>query len=206
MNMESSSVVEIPGLLQNKTVKKITFTDEGINIEKPLSYDPDIFIPAADILAFRFKAIFMRGYAFAVGRQYLIEIKGQQNTVFKLDIKSYYGIKRKDYYEVYSKILEYLWQYYFSNLMNYYADMYNVQQPFELAGVKFTSEGISLDKKNKLLWKEIAIKNYRTYFMIHNVTDPHQNKSCNFDKDWNAILLQSLLKSIIDQQKKEKII
>ena len=85
-------------------------------------------------------------------------------------------------------------------MFNYYADMYNIGQAFELAGMQFDAYGISWDK-NKLLWHEIALKNYRGYFMIHHINDPLQHKSCNFGKDWNAHILQHLLKSIITQQK-----
>jgi hypothetical protein len=70
-----------------------------------------------------------------------------------------------------------------------------------LAEIKFDADGISWDKKNKFLWNEIAIKNYRTYFMIHHINNPMQHKSCSFSNDWNAFILQCLLKKIINQQK-----
>lgn len=87
-------------------------------------------------------------------------------------------------------------------MLNYYVDLYNIQQAFELAGVRFDADGISWDKKNKLLYHEITLKNYRTYFMIHHVNDIDHRKSCSFANDWNACILQYLLKGIINQQKK----
>lgn len=197
--MNASNVVEIPSLFQNKTFKKLTFTNEGLKIEKPLSFEPPVFIPSENISAFRYGVVWIKGYAFTIGRQYVIETRDFQNNIFKIKLKSYYGIKRKVYFELWDKILEQLWENYFSNMMNYYTDLYNIRQIFELAGVQFLTDGISWDKKNKLLWKEIALKNYKTYFMIHHAENLKVHKSCNFANDWNAFILQGLLKDIIEQ-------
>jgi hypothetical protein len=87
-------------------------------------------------------------------------------------------------------------------MLNYYVDMCSAKQVFELAGVKFDTDGISWDKNNKLLWEEIDLKNYRTYFMIHHVSDITRRKSCSFANEWNAYILQCLLKGIVNQRKK----
>ncbi len=196
--MDVSNIVEIPAFLQNKIAKRITFDTEGITVE---SAGPKVFIPSENINAFRYRIVWTRGYRYVFGRQYLIETKDFNNKVFQIKLNSIYGIRRKAYYEAWSAIFNQLWVHYFSNMLNYYIDLYNIQQIFELADVKFTADGISWDKKNKLLWKEIAIKNYRTYFMIHHTNNPYQNKSCSFANDWNAYILQRLLKSIVEHNK-----
>jgi len=199
--MDASNVVEIPSFFQNKTSKKFTFTKEGIKIEKLMSFDPSVLLPSENICAFRYGVSLTRGYVFVIGRQYFIEIKDLQNKIFKIKLKSLYGIKRETYYKKWSDIFNQLWRNYFSDVLNYYTELYNIHQIFELAGVKFLSEGISWDNKNKLLWEEIALSNYRTYFMIHHIQNPNQNKSISFSTDWNAFILQSLLKRIISWHK-----
>jgi len=56
-------------------------------------------------------------------------------------------------------------------------------------------------KKNKLLWKEIALSNYRTYFMIYHIDNLKQTKSCSYANDWNAFVLNCLLKKIVAEHK-----
>jgi hypothetical protein len=199
--MNDLNIVEIPSLFQNKITKRFTFTHDGINIEKLLSFEPPVFIPSENINAFRFRVVLIRGYRFVIGRQFVIETKDFDDNVFQKKLKTFYGIKRKTYYQLWIDIFDQLWDNYFNNMLNYYIDLYNVQQVFELAGVQFLTEGISWDKKNKLLWKEIALSNYRTYFMIHHVDNPLQHKSCSFSMDWNAFVLQCLLKNIVQQHK-----
>ncbi len=199
--MNVSNVVEIPLLFQNKTSKKLTFNNEGIKVEKLLSFDPSVFIPSENISAFRFGIMWVRGYKFVFGRHYIIETKDFKNNIFKIKLKSYYGIRRVTYQKIWSEIFNQLWENYFSNMLNYYFDLYNIGQIFELAGVRFLSDGISWEKSNKLLWKDIALSNYITYFMIHHVENLKEHKSCSFANDWNAFILQCLLKRIIDQNK-----
>ena len=178
------------------------FSHEGIIVEKPLSFDLPVFIPGEDISAFRYKVVFVYGYIFAFARHYIIETKDFQNNVFQVKLSSIYNIRRKAYFNAWAGIFNQLWKHYFSNMLNYYTDMYTIGQMFELAGVKFDTDGISWDKNSKLLWKEIALSNYRTYFMIYHIDNISQRKSCSFANDWNAYILQCLLKSIVQQHKK----
>ena len=201
--MAESNVVEIPGLLQNKIIKRLTFTDEGITVEKPLSFDPPVFIPSENISAFRYKVVVIRGYKFPFGRQFIIETRDFQNNIFQVKLSTYYGIRRQTYYKLWCELFNQLWTNYFNNMLNCYMELYSIHQYFELAGVQFYTDGISWDKKNKLLWHEIALSNYKTYFMIHHAENPLQNKSCSFAMDWNATILQALLKSIVKQHKRK---
>jgi hypothetical protein len=194
LSMDATNVVEIPGFLSNSVVKKIVFDVEGVTIENS---GKTAFIPAERINAFRYGVNFTRGYSFVFGRQYFIEVKDFQNKIFKIKLNSFYGIKRNAYYEAWSAVFKQLWNHYFVNMLHYYIDLYTINQPFELAGINFDVDGISWDKKNKLAWKDVAISNYRTYFMIYNSGNPKQNKSCNFASDWNGRILQVLLKAIV---------
>jgi len=195
--MASSSIIEIPSLFQNKTAKRLNFSHEGIKIEMPLSFDPEIFLDSADIIAFRYGVTWMRGYRFVIGRQYWIETKSRQHGVTKIKLKSIYGIKREVYGKIWSEIINQLWTYYFAPVLAEQIESYNKLEVFEFAGIKFLYEGISWDTKNKLLWDEIALSNYKTYFMVHHVQNPKQHKSFTFAIDWNALVLQYLLKHVV---------
>lgn len=199
MGDDVENIVLIPGLLQDKIYKKLIFTKEGLTIEKPMSFAPVDFISAADINSIRYGINWLRGYCFVIGRQYIIQVQDVNNHVTSIKLNSYYGIRSKAYGKLWSDIFQQLWKNYFADIFGYYQNMYNQKQEFELAGVKFHPFGISWDNSS-LFWDEIALSNYQTYFMIHHRNDPQKTKGCNFLRDWNAIILQHLLKYVIKEQ------
>ena len=194
------NLVEIPGLLQNKVCKRLLFSAHGLTIEKPLSYDKDVFIAAEDIAAFRYEVKWIHGYKFTFGRQYIVYIQDYNNKTFTIKLGSFYGLRRDVYHDLWLNILEQLWQYYFVNTLNYYVELHHIRQVFEIAGVKFHPHGISWGNSTSLFWNEIALSSYNNYFMIYRTENPKQHKSCSFANDWNAIILQSLLKRIVEEQ------
>jgi hypothetical protein len=196
--MQAADVVEIPGFLTRSIVKKFIFGAEGVTIENA---GIPFFLPAEKISAFRYGVKWTTGYKFVFGRQYFIELKDFQNKVYKIRLSSIYGIRRNTYYDVWSEIFKQLWNHYFVNMLHYYTDLYNIGQPFELAGINVDAKGISWDRKHQLDWKDVGISNYRTYFMLYNAGNPREYKSCSFDNDWNARILQVLLKAILKKRK-----
>ncbi|MDF2430755.1 MAG: hypothetical protein JWP44_386 [Mucilaginibacter sp.] len=195
---ESITVIEIPGLIQNQIVKKITFRNEGLTIQKLQSFDPELNVPAENITGFRFGVNSINGYMFTFGRQYLIQVQDVQNKITAIKLNSFYGVRRKAYSEIWSAIIYQLWNNYFVYSYNYYYDLYTIKQEFDLTGIKFHLFGISWEGVS-MYWDEIALSNYRTYFMIHHKKDLKKTKSCSFQNDWNALILQSLLKRIIQE-------
>ncbi len=77
-------------------------------------------------------------------------------------------------------------------------DLYQEKQPFELAGIKFLPEGISWNKNKVVSWKDIGLSNYVSYFMIHHKENLKEHTSRSFAQDWNAVVLQHLLKKIVE--------
>ncbi len=192
------NVIDIPVLIQNRITKKLIFAEDGFTIEKMRSFDPSVFIATENISAFRFGVNWITGYKFTFGRQYIIEVLDTQNQISSIKLTSYYQIKRKIYYKIWSDIINQLWNNYFINTYNYYYELYTIKQEFNLSDVKFHPFGISW-YDGSLFWNEIALSNYKTYFMIHHRDDLKKIKRCSFKNDWNALILQSLLKSIIKE-------
>lgn len=193
------NTIEIPALISNRVKKKVVFSDEGVSIENPLSFENDVFIPCENICAFRFGIEGMHIWKLTFCRQYFIEIKDYQNKIYRIKLNSYYGINRRTFFKVWAELLEYFWNFYLENQLNFYTELFNIQQTFELSGVTFHADGISWDNKNKLKWKDIAVSSYQTHFNIHHVDNPKQSKCCVFSIHWNAVVLQSLLNDIIKQ-------
>lgn len=197
-------VIEIKGLIREKARKRIVFADEGLTIEKPYGIGRSTLIPSENIASFRFGVRELRGYKFSFGRQYFIELKDFNCGMYRIKLNSIYGLKNKEYYRVWADLLQETWNYYFENQLNYYTELYNIQQLFEVSGITFYPDGISWDKNNKLPWDKIGIKSYQNYFMVHNTDDARQYKCCIFSIDWNAVVVQSLLKDIVGEYAKVK--
>ena len=196
------NIIDIPGLIQARTSKSVIFTGDGLTIEQPFKTVSNIFVKNGDISAFRFGIKELKLYKFSLGREYYIEIKDFRCKITRIKLYSIYGARRKEYYKIWADLLQNLWDFYFDSHLSYYTELYNIQQFFELSGVTFFPDGIAWDKDNKLPWDKIEIKSYQNYFLIHHADNPRQYKCCVFSIDWNAVILQSLLKDIISEHKK----
>ena len=195
---DASTIVEIPRLIQNRVYKQVIFTKDGLTIKKLQGFVPDIFLAAENITGFRYGVNWLRGYAFTIGRQYIIQVMDAEKNVISIKLNSFYKIRSAAYLKAWSNIINQLWYNYFVNNLNFYYDLYSIKQDFELSGVVFRPSGIEWDNIS-LPWNEIALSNYVTYFMIHHKTDLKKTKSRNFKNDWNALVLQELLKRIVKE-------
>jgi hypothetical protein len=196
------NIIEIPGLLQARTCKSIIFAPDALTMEKPFGVKPKEFIQGGEVAAFRFGIKELRLFKFSLGREYYIELKDFHCKITRIKLYSVYGARRKEYYKIWADLLQNLWDFYFDRQLNYYTELYNIQQFFDLAGVSFHADGISWDKDNKLSWDKIEIKSYQNYFLVHHKDNPQQYKCCVFSIDWNAVILQSLLKDIVKEYNK----
>jgi hypothetical protein len=158
------------------------------------------FIPAQNIAAIRLGVKWIRGLWFVFGRQFIIEIKHPDNHITKLNLNSYYGLRVQTYEEAWTDTISHLYSFYFSGQLNMYLELINIKQPFELLGVTFHSDGISWGKNGTLPWNQIATSNYRSYFVVHHKQNVRLNKSFNFLNDWNAYILQAMLKHVVEEQ------
>ncbi|MDB5007630.1 MAG: hypothetical protein JWQ84_906 [Mucilaginibacter sp.] len=195
---DSINVIEIPGLIHNQIIKKITFKSEGLAIEKLRSFDPELNILAENITGFRFGVNPINGYMLTFGWQYLIQIQDAQNKITSIKLNSFYRLRSKVYSKIWAAIIYQLWNNYFIYSYNYYYDLYTIKQEFDLTGIKFHPFGISWEG-GSMFWDEIALSNYQTYFMIYHKKELKKTKRCSFKNDWNALILQSLLKRIIQE-------
>jgi hypothetical protein len=195
---EITNIIGIPTFFQNRIYKKIKFSKDSLTIEKTKSFEPPIFLAAENILSFRFGVNWIRGYKFTFGRQYIIELLDSQEKITSIKLTSYYQIRRKQYAKIWSDIINQLWSDYFNKKLNYYHELYLKKEEFTLSDVNFHPFGIGW-YDGSMFWNEIALSNYITYFMIHKKEDLKKIKRCSFKNDWDALVLQSLLKKIIEE-------
>jgi hypothetical protein len=196
---DPATTIAIPGLIQNRILNKVAFAAEGITIRKPVNFNSRVFIPDENIAAFRFGIKRLSLNKLELGNQYFIEIKDFKGEIYRIVLNSCFGFKRKTYYNVWADLLQNLWDHYIDRQLSYYVELYNMQMEFELAGVVFQPDGVVLNKKDKLKWNEITTKSYQNYFLIQHINDPGKYRCCLFSVEWNAVILQSLLKEIVKE-------
>lgn len=202
--MESAVTIKISKLFGSKTLKAVNFDAVELNIFKYGNIDNAISIPVEKLNAFRYGYRRINGYAFTIGWHYFIEIRDDDKLVTSIKFNSYYHIKKHQYYKTWTELINQLWKNYFASNASYYHELYKIGQVFELCGVHFFDAGIRWDEKNMLQWHEIGISNYANYFMIYNTQNKRQHKSYSFANDWNAAVLQSVLKAVVTERKMAK--
>jgi hypothetical protein len=196
--MHETFAVEIPKLLRNELHSKILISDDGFTIESPKNESP-VFIHANDLIAFRYGIKAIKGYMFIIGRHYFIEVKTAKGRNIVIKFNRYYWFRKRVYLNAWVDIVNKLWDYHFVNhYLNHY-DRYKNNESFELCGMNFQKDSIGWDNKYTLPYVEIGLSNYVNYFMVYNKQNKSQQKSYNYKHDWNALVLQSVLKTILKE-------
>ncbi|MES2546045.1 MAG: hypothetical protein V4548_14265 [Bacteroidota bacterium] len=147
-------------------------------------------------------------YYFVFGREYIITIKNAQNQIIKINFKTYFGRKKKEYNKLYSEIITGLWECYFEQLASNFIKKNEAGEEFEIGEVLFTEEGIIIktnssirQKKAFIPWEKIRTRNYATYFAIYAVDDAAStNRGYSYLNDWNTDVLYSVIRTILSKK------
>ncbi|WP_121810488.1 hypothetical protein [Mucilaginibacter kameinonensis] len=196
--MHNTFTVEIPKLFSNELYRRVLISNNGITIEIPQIQNL-VSTPSDELIAFRYGVKGIRGYAFTIGRHYFIEIKTARQDAITIKFSSYYGFRKKIYRKAWIDIVNKLWDYHFVNHYLSHYNRYKNGESFEFCGMTFQEGTISWDNKNILPYAQVGLGNYVNYFMVYHKENKSQQKSYNFRNDWNALALQSLLKTIVKE-------
>lgn len=147
-------------------------------------------------------------YYFVFGREYIITIKNIQNQIIKINFKTYFGRKKKEYNKLYSDIITNLWEYYFEQQASKFIKKNEAGEEFEIGEVIFTEEGIIIktnstikQKKALIPWEKIRTRNFATYFAIYAVDDAATtNRGYSYLNDWNTDVLYSVIRTILSRK------
>ena len=143
----------------------------------------------------------IRGYKFYIGRVYCIDIRNKNNEVLNIRIKTLYRIGRKLLDEKYIQIINALFENYFHNIILKYLKQFDEENKFEIENVSFVKVGVVLDgKRNLLLWNDIGIRKYITYFTIFSKSNQHNYKIFEYRNDWNSSVIYNVIKSILKKK------
>jgi len=149
-----------------------------------------------EIVGIRYGIHFIKGFKFYIGREYQIFIKTKSDKELKIFFKLFYRRKLNEKHQLFSDIVNELWNHYFDEILNNYIQQYNNNEEFNLCGIVFKNACIQFDKR-EILYSDLAIKKYTYYFMIYSKEDLYKNKIMYYLKDNNAVILVELLNNII---------
>lgn len=180
------------------TRKRSLIIDENILKFENKDHIENLFtiISKNEIVGIRYGIHFIKGLKFYIGREYQIFIKTKSDKELKIFFKLFYRRKLNEKHQLFSDIVNELWNHYFDEILNNYIQQYNNNEEFNLCGIVFKNTCIQFDKK-EILYSDLAIKKHTYYFMIYSKEDLYKNKMMYYLKDNNAVILVELLNNII---------
>ena len=96
---------------------------------------------ASEIKDFRFGISWYK-YYFVFGREYQFYIRNYKNEILKINFKTYFGYKKKEFHELYVSIIDSLWNLYFTQQVNDFLKEFEAGESFYIGDVVVNPEGI----------------------------------------------------------------
>ncbi len=142
---------------------------------------------------------FIIWYRFYVGCEFKIDIKTKDNSVVRIGFKSYFS-DNAAYTKAYATIVDVLWQYYLSSIVDKWKVQFLAGQRIEMNGVLLIEQGVYLLKTKSLIqWEQVEVKEYENYYTVYNRSLPESNRLIRYS-EWGSEVLFSLIK-ILSQGK-----
>lgn len=208
---------------KNYTIKKglfyhknclLTINSEFIKFEFKKVFNSSIIeIDKNSISEYRFGIKWITGFEFVVGRFYHIHIKDKNNKIIKINLKSFYGIKKNEFHELYVQIIETLWKFYFLSITEDFFNKFNRGEEFNICGVNFSEKGLTIkiaglikDENVLIPWEKVGTSNFQTYFAIFSLDNASKlNSTYIYSDDWNVGVLYSIVRALLsDKENKLK--
>lgn len=138
-------------------------------------------------------------YKFTVGRGYSITCKDINNKELRIRFHSYFGLNN-DNHQKYSDIINDVWSFYHSDIVNNLLDTFYNKGEAEVQGLKLKSEGIELTEgKGVVPWDKVATKDYYRYFAIYNREIPAMHSRVSYN-EYGTETLWSALRTILKEK------
>jgi hypothetical protein len=210
--MQEIQLSIIRGFLDNRK-RQLILNPEFIKFEEKEISGAFTQFSKNSIIEYRYGINWINGIEFTIGREYQIFIHNLENDVLKINFKSFYGFKKKEYHRNYSKILDTLWDFYFSDISWNFINKFQREEEFKIGNVGFSKDNITIgvsgilkEESKTIPWESVRTRDYQTYFAIYSIDDPiNVNRGYSYLDEWNTGILYSVVKSILDLKRIEII-
>lgn len=189
----------VRGLLDNRK-RSLIIDDNFIKFEnKDQKNDLFTIIKKEDIAGIRYGIHFIDGYKFTIGREYQIFIRNKSDKELKIFFKLFYRRKLDEKHQLYCDIIDELWEKFINEIVHNYLLKYRNNEKINVSGIEIDEDRIRFNKK-EILFEDLELKQYRHHFMIFSREDHYKNKILYYLKDKDAVILFSVLKTIIKDE------
>jgi hypothetical protein len=187
--------------------RKLTMTPAYLEFEDK-DFIEDLFtrFDKCTIKDYRYGVRWIRGFEFIVGREYLIYIRSETNEIIKLSFKSFYGIKKELFNNLYDNILKHLWELYFGEIAQSLINRFCNGEEIEVCNVKMSQLNVEIkvygllkEQSASIPWEKVATKEYYTSLVIFSLEDPKINRGYKYLDDWNTGLLYCVIKTLLNK-------
>ena len=192
--------------------RQLVITPEFVQFEDKSGESPFTTFKRGEISGYRYGINWIRGYKFTFGREYVVYIQNSSSDVLKINFRSFYGIKRKEYHHLYINIQNTLWDFYFGQIGGKLIAQFNIGEPISIGRAVINRDGVIVDEggmlnadKELIPWNGLKIKEYYTYLAIYSAHEAAKiNATFSFLKDWNTVLLFSVVKRILQDKEPDQ--
>jgi len=131
-----------------------------------------------------------------VGRQFSVTLKSEKNQELKIRFSSHFGF-RKENNQKYSDIVDDIWRFYHSSIVDNCLDKFYSKGEIEIQGIRLKNEGIELRRQTALIpWDKVSIKDYYRYFAIYSRDNSDIHSRVNYN-EYGTETLWSAIKIIL---------
>jgi hypothetical protein len=124
-----------------------------------------------EISGVKFGYSMINGYRIYIGREYKICILNKENKELVVSFKLFYGRKLQEKHQLFSEIVDEIWDNFCRDLIQKYIEQYNNGIEITVAKVVLHQEYLTY-KKIIIYLDDLEIKSYMHYFMLQSKADP----------------------------------
>ncbi len=184
--------------------KTVVFDEHSISLwcnqKKVMQFEKE------SIKSMRFGIKWITGFEFTVGRIYCFDILNDKKKVMKIRIKTFYGINKKSLNDKYSLLIDHLFDFHYEERVKSNLNEFYDGNDVEIAQVVYNQSGVCLNTKNKaemIEWGDLFSKSYFDYYALASVKNPTIYRTFNYLKEWDAVLIYSFTKSVLEIMKNQ---
>jgi hypothetical protein len=204
----SESIFLPKKMLSFKTRRLIMDSSELKLYEEGFFTENSISLQTSEIHDLRFGIEVIRGLEFNIGREYLILIKDKNKKVLKISFSSLYGYQRIVRDELYILLINTIWNKFFDSKFEYFLKKFSQNESFQIGNVLFNTDGIEILNQSlltsnslKIYWENVQTEDYISNFTLIDICDViNKNRSFDYLKDWNTLMLKAVVRSILSQK------
>lgn len=156
-----------------------------------------------DVKDIRYGVSWIRGIDFTIGRIYCIDVGNKDGEFVKIRLRSLYGVNKVKLGDKYHKILDLIYDFYISDVVDIYLHQIETGSTVELAGITFTNKGLNLKPHKSdgfISWEDINARAYSYYYTMASKPKPEFYKAFTYLCDWNAVLVHHISQQMLERK------